>query len=86
LDPFLHGTGVAQLAAEEIRRFYNMDIVTPAERQFFDQALSKYDSIVDAQPKITKQFKQHIHTIETQYHPSTQGQFAKLWPEIAQCL
>jgi hypothetical protein len=63
-----------------------MNIATPAERQFFDQALSKYDSITTAQPKITEQFKQHIRAIETQYHPSTAGEFNRLWPEIAQCL
>jgi len=86
LDPFLHGGKVAQLAAEEIREFYSMNIATSAEQQFFDQALSKYDSITDDQSTITQQFKHHIHKIETQYHPSTQGQFEKLWPEIAQCL
>jgi sulfatase maturation enzyme AslB (radical SAM superfamily) len=86
LDPFLHGAKVAQVAAAEIRRFYDMGIATSTERQFFDQALSKYDSIVGARPEITQQFKQHIHKIETQYHPSTAGKFARLWPEIAQCL
>lgn len=86
LDPFLHGAGVARLAAEEIRRFYSMNIATPAERQFFDQALSKYDSMTNSQDKFTKQFKQHIRDIETQYHPATAGQFAQLWPEIQQCL
>jgi hypothetical protein len=86
LDPFLHGAEVAHVAAEEIRRFYDMGIATPAEQQFFDQALSKYDSIITAQPEITEQFKQHIRAIETQYHPSTAGDFARLWPEIQQCL
>ena len=86
LDPFLHGVDVAQAAAAEIREFYGMNIATPAERVFFDQALSKYDSITTVQPKITAQFKRHIQAIETQYHPSTAGEFARLWPEIAQCL
>jgi len=86
LDPFLHGVDVAQAAAAEIRELYGMNIATPAERVFFDQALSKYDSITTVQPKITAQFKRHIQAIETQYHPSTAGEFARLWPEIAQCL
>lgn len=86
LDPFLHGADVAQAAAAEIREFYGMNIASPAERVFFDQALSKYDSITTAQSKITRQFKQHIHAIETQYHPNTAGDFARLWPEIALCL
>lgn len=84
LDPFLHGAAVARLAAEEIRQFYAMNMATAVERQFFDQALSKYESIVDAQPKIVERFKQHIHDIETQYHPNTQGQFKQLWPELAE--
>jgi MoaA/NifB/PqqE/SkfB family radical SAM enzyme len=86
LDPFLHGADVAQLAAEEIERFYAMNIALPAEQQFFDQALTKYNSMTTAQPKITEQFKQHIQAIETRYHPSTQGQFEQLWPEIQSCL
>jgi MoaA/NifB/PqqE/SkfB family radical SAM enzyme len=84
LDPFLHGAEVAQLAAEEIRKFYAMDIATPVEQQFFDQALSKYDSIVEAQPGIVKKFKKHIDDIETLYHPDTAGQFRQLWPELAE--
>jgi MoaA/NifB/PqqE/SkfB family radical SAM enzyme len=86
LDPFLHGPAVAQLAAEEIGQLYSMNIATTAERQFFDQALSKYDSIVAAQPGIVEQFKKHIHDIETLYHPDTQGQFNQLWPELAESM
>ena len=86
LDPFLHGHAVAQLAAEEIRQFYTMNTTTDAEQQFFDQALSKYDSIVAAQPGIVEKFKKHIHDIETQYHPDTQGQFNQLWPELAESI
>ena len=86
LDPFLHGAKIAQLAAEEIRRFYAMNIATPAERQFFDQALSKYESTVNTQPWVTQQFKKHINDIETQYHPNTQGKFQRLWPELAESM
>ena len=86
LDPFLHGPRVAELAAAEIEKFYAINIATAVERQFFDQALSKYESIVDAQPKIVERFKQHIHDIETQYHPNAQGQFKQLWPELAESM
>jgi radical SAM protein with 4Fe4S-binding SPASM domain len=86
LDPFLHGPAVAQLAAAEIEHFYAMNIATPAEHQFFDQALIKYTSIVSAQPDIVTKFKQHISDIETNYHPSAQGQFQKLWPELAESI
>ena len=86
LDPFLHGAAVAQLAAEEIRKFYAMNTATPAEQQFFDQALSKYESIEAAQSGIVEQFKKHINDIETQYHPDTVGQFRQLWPELAESM
>ena len=86
LDPFLHGPAVAKLAAAEIERFYATGIATPAEQQFFNQALSKYNSIVDVQPVIVEKFKKHIHDIETRYHPNTAGQFRKLWPELAESI
>jgi radical SAM protein with 4Fe4S-binding SPASM domain len=86
LDPFLHGPAVANLATAEIKQFYALGIATPAEQQFFDQALSKYDSIVDAHPGIIKKFKKHIHDIETQYHLGTQGQFDQFWPELAESI
>jgi MoaA/NifB/PqqE/SkfB family radical SAM enzyme len=46
LDPFQHGPEVADLATQEIERFYSMDMVTtPAERQFFDRVLDKIQSV-----------------------------------------
>jgi hypothetical protein len=86
LDPFLHGPEVAQLASAEIHRFYSTSIVTPAERQFFDQALSKYSSTTVAQHNITQRFKQHIHKNETEYHVDKAGQFVQLWPELAESI
>ena len=86
LDPFLHAPAVAKLAAAEIERFYATGIATPAEQQFFDQALSKYNSIVDVQPVIVEKFKKHINDIETRYHPNTAGQFRTLWPELAESI
>jgi radical SAM protein with 4Fe4S-binding SPASM domain len=86
LDPFLHGPAVAQLAAQEIERFYALGIATPAERVFFDQALSNYRKITQERSGTTRQFQQHIRDIETRYHPNTLGGFEQLWPEIHQCL
>ena len=86
LDPFLHGPQVAELAAEEIERFYTTGIATSAEQQFFDQALNNYRSIKQERAGTTRQFQQHIQDIETRYHPDTLGKFEQLWPEIAQCL
>ena len=82
LDPFLHGPKVAALAAAEIEKFYAMDIATPAEKQFFDQALDRYRAVTSTTDDITEQFKNHIQEIETKYHPDSLGKFAKLWPEL----
>lgn len=84
LDPFLHSSKVAAIAAQEIEKFYAMDIATPAEKQFFDQALLTYQSISQSNDTITKQFVQHIHDNETLFHPDTQGGFASMWPELEQ--
>jgi MoaA/NifB/PqqE/SkfB family radical SAM enzyme len=82
LDPFLHGPEVAEAAAAEIERFYATGLATPAEHQFFDQALSNYKSITHARPGIEERFVEHIQKIETQYHSDKQGQFETLWPEL----
>ena len=82
LDPFLHGPGVAELAATEIERFYATGLATPIERSFFDNALATYRNVAQEQPGILQKFKQHIAEIETQYHPDKLGEFAKLWPEF----
>jgi len=83
LDPFLHGTTVAQEAIAEIDRFYHTGLATPAERLFFDQALHSYHAVTRAQSGIESRFARHIQAIENRYHPTTQGQFATLWPELA---
>ena len=83
LDPFLHGPDVAALAAAEIEKFYALNIATPAEKQFFDQALDKYRAVTHATTGIEDQFRQHIQEIETKFHPDKLGEFAKLWPELA---
>jgi hypothetical protein len=77
---------VAELAAQEIEHFYATGIATPAEQQFFDQALNNYRTNTQERLGTTRRFQQHIQDIETKYHPDTQGQFEQLWPEIAQCL
>ena len=81
LDPFLHGPEVAELASQEIRSFYGMNIATDTERQFFDQALDKYSQ---AQPNtvIQQQFNKHIQDNETVFHPDKAGEFVRLWPEL----
>jgi radical SAM protein with 4Fe4S-binding SPASM domain len=83
LDPFLHGPEVAAAAAAEIERFYATGLATPAERQFFDNALNTYRAVTQARPGIETKFRQHITEIETQYHKDCAGQFVQLWPELA---
>jgi hypothetical protein len=77
---------VAELAAAEIEKFYAMNIATPAERVFFDQALQNYRAVQQERAGTTQQFQQHIQDIETRYHPDALGGFEQLWPEIHQCL
>ena len=62
-----------------------MNIATPAERQFFDHALNKYQSTVSANKvsKIDTEFRKHIHNNETRYHPDKFGEFQRLWPELS---
>jgi MoaA/NifB/PqqE/SkfB family radical SAM enzyme len=83
LDPFLHGPALAQAAAEEIERFYATGLATPAERQFFDNALTTYRAVSQARPGIESKFRQHITEIETQYHKDQVGKFVELWSELA---
>ena len=83
LDPFLHGPRVAELAAEEIEKFYTTGLATPAERTFFDNALNTYRQCTSARPGIESRFKQHIHEIESKYHRDQAGKFVELWPELA---
>lgn len=86
LNPFLHGPELAKLAINEIERFYAMGIATPAERSFFDQALSNYQAVIQARPDINTKFVEHISDIESKYHPDQQGKFAQLWPEISKLI
>jgi radical SAM protein with 4Fe4S-binding SPASM domain len=83
LDPFLHGPEVAAAAAAEIERFYATGLATPAERQFFDNALTTYRAVKQERSGITSKFRAHIAEIETQYHKDQAGKFAQLWPELS---
>lgn len=83
LDPFLHGSVVAETAAKEIEKFFAMGIATPAEQQFFGTALETYRSNNGARPGVEHRFRQHIRQIENQYHTDKAGEFCRLWPELA---
>jgi hypothetical protein len=85
LDPFLHGATVAAAAISEIEKFYKLDIATPAEHQFFNQAIGTYRINLESAKTsdIDFAFKKHIHNNENKYHPDQTGNFVKLWPELA---
>jgi hypothetical protein len=83
LDPLLHGPEVAAAAAAEIERFYATGLATPAERMFFDNALTTYRAVTQPKSGIEAKFRQHITEIETQYHKDQAGKFVTLWPELS---
>lgn len=85
LDPFRHGAQIAQLALEEIEKFFDLGLATPSERTFFTQAQQTYHNQLQQNKvgPIDFEFWQHIHKIETLYHPDKLGDFERLWPELA---
>lgn len=83
LDPFLHNRRVAELASEEIQRFYSTGLATDDEKRFFDSALDKYGTITNTVGQVESAFVEHIGRIENRFHRDQLGQFKKLWPELA---
>jgi MoaA/NifB/PqqE/SkfB family radical SAM enzyme len=82
LDPSNLGADVVALAQHEIKKLLSHNICLPEEQQFFETVLQNLQSKQDLRAKL----REHTTQIEQQYHLDTQGQFKKLWPEIAQCL
>ena len=84
LDPLKLKPALRTLAHEEIKRVLDRTDLTDSERSFFTQAEQNYNNPPDVD--LTEQFKQHIAEMETQYHKDQQGNFAWLWPEIAEVI
>lgn len=85
LDPFLHNSTVAQLAATEIESLQSQALIDDTEKLFFEQALKTYRSKINQPSKVAQvdfDFWRHITDIETKYHPNMAGQFVRLWPEL----
>ena len=84
LDPFLHGAGVAKLAADEIQYLYANNLVTESEQVFFDQALKTYNERLDIVKvsDVDIAFWKHIYNIEHRYHPDKAGEFVRLLPDL----
>ena len=51
--------GVAAAAMAEIEKFYSLNIATPAEKTFFDNARSMYQNVTAAAPGIEREFRDH---------------------------
>jgi hypothetical protein len=83
LDPRIYGSSVAKLARIEIERMYDTCQVDESERQFFDTALAHFKIQKDPKLDTLHRLSDFIMKLETVYHPDSQGQFARLWPELA---
>jgi radical SAM protein with 4Fe4S-binding SPASM domain len=83
LDPRVYGSSVAELARIEIERMYDTCQVDKSERQFFDTALIHFKMQKDPKLDTLHRLSDFIMKLETVYHPDSQGQFARLWPELA---
>jgi hypothetical protein len=85
LDPRRHGQKIAQLAAAEILRVFDVCEVDDEERLLFGTALETYQSTTQSNPGMLEKLKKFVEQIE-QYHPDQQGKFYELWPEISSLL
>jgi len=81
LDPLKHKNEIKNLAITELKTFLRRDDLTDSERDFFTTALNNFNG-AEEQDEALK-LAQHIHDIETLYHPDKAGYFLKLWPELA---
>lgn len=82
LDPARLGPNIASLAAQHIRKLLSLNICLESEQSFFQQVLQNLECREDCRTELHN----HISQIESQYHTDQQGQFVKLWPEIAELL
>jgi MoaA/NifB/PqqE/SkfB family radical SAM enzyme len=78
LDPTKLGHDIAMLAKQEVEKTLQTGLSTPDETVFLNSVLANLNSKCDLRP----QLRQHILSIENEYHVDKQGQFAQLWPEI----
>jgi MoaA/NifB/PqqE/SkfB family radical SAM enzyme len=85
LDPRWHGQEIAQLAAAEILRVFDVCKVDSEEQLLFGTALETYQSTTQSNPGMLEKLKKFVEQIE-QYHPDQQGKFHELWPEISNLL
>jgi hypothetical protein len=78
LDPQCLGSTVIHQAEQERDRLLASGLCQPNEEEFF-RNIKFTIGVEDLRP----QFYQHINEIESLYHTDQQGQFSRLWPELA---
>jgi MoaA/NifB/PqqE/SkfB family radical SAM enzyme len=82
LDPLKLGQQVQDRAAAEIEQVLARSDLTASERGFFEQAQQNYQ-LAGQHDVLTSQLSQHVHDMEQVYHKDQQGNFVRLWPELA---
>ena len=83
LDPIFHNAKVRELAIEEIQKFRSTFTPTNSDKIFLDNTEEQLQKGTTEQ---SKEFLEFTDDIENKFHPDQKGQFAKLWPEIAEAL
>ena len=83
LDPTLHNAKVRELAIKEIQKFRRTFNPDESDTLFLDNT---EEQLQEGTTNQSKQFLEFTDNIENKFHPDQKGQFAKLWPEIAEAL
>jgi MoaA/NifB/PqqE/SkfB family radical SAM enzyme len=78
LDPARLGSKLIGQAQHELQQLLNSGLCKPNEEEFFKNIWFNPGA-----EDLTPNFYRHIDEIEHKYHPDQQGQFARLWPELA---
>jgi radical SAM protein with 4Fe4S-binding SPASM domain len=84
LDPLQLGPAIRQLALKELQSVLSRHDLDHAQRKFFQETESSH--MTATQQSLTSELIKHIDDIESKYHTGSQGQFEKLWPELASIL
>ena len=82
LNARYYGNEITTLAAQEIERVFALCKIDKQEEEFFTTALAHYQSVTEPNTKMLDELRQFVDDIEYKYHPDSQGQFRRLWPEF----
>jgi len=83
LDPTQHNKKIRQLAINEIQKYRDTFEISNSDAIFLD---STEKNLQQGTTDKSKEFLEFTEKLENQWHPDQKGQFAKLWPEIAEAL